>query len=175
MKQTTGFYPRLIVDATTSPALGQAGGVLLTETITLTGLGRELATALAPWRKASAVHDPAEVITDLAVTLALGGDCLADIALLRAEPGSYGLVASDVTVSRTIDALATDAPAALKAINTARAAARARAWGLAGTDAPNHDASAKRADSSGRRNTDGIRRSRWTCVDGTRGTTPGWC
>jgi len=66
VKQTTGFYPRLIVDTATSPAVGQAGGVLLTETITLTG--RELATASAPRRKASAVHDPAKVITDLALT-----------------------------------------------------------------------------------------------------------
>jgi len=64
----------------------------------------------------------------LAVTLALGGDCLADIALLRAEPDVYGLVASDPTVSRAIDRLAHDAVAALRAINTARAAARARVW-----------------------------------------------
>ena len=142
MKQTTGFYPRLIVDATASSAAGQAGGVLLTETIAATGLGRELSGALAPWRKPLAVHDPAKVITDLALTLALGGDCLADIALLRAEPGLFGRVASDATVSRTIDALAKDAPAALKAINAARAVARARAWSLAGTDAPDHDARA---------------------------------
>ena len=67
---------------------------------------------------------------DLALTLALGGDCLADIALLRAEPGVYGRVASDPTVSRTIDALAADADAALKAIDTARAAARATVWAL---------------------------------------------
>jgi len=107
-----------------------------------TGLGRELATALAPWRRPLVVHDPAKVITDLAVTVALGGDCLADIALLRAEPGLFGPVASDATVSRTIDVLAKDAPAALKAVNTARAAARARAWALASTDAPDHDASA---------------------------------
>ena len=60
---------------------------------------------------------------DLAVTLALGGDCLADIALLRGEPGLYGPVASDATVSRTITALAADAPAALAAIDTARARA----------------------------------------------------
>jgi len=39
-------------------------------------------------------------------------------------------------VSRTIDALAKNAPAALKVINTARATARARAWELAGTHAP---------------------------------------
>ena len=131
MKRATGSYPRLTVDTTASSAAGQAGGVLLTETIAATRLGRELSAALAPWRKPLAVHDPAKVITDLALTLALGGDCLADIALLRAEPGLFGRVASDATVSRTIDALAKDAPAALKAINTARAAARARAWSLA--------------------------------------------
>ena len=35
-----------------------------------------------------AVHDPGKVLLDLAVTLALGGDCLADVAVLRAEAGS---------------------------------------------------------------------------------------
>ena len=46
MKQTTGFYPRLIVDTATSPAVGQAGGVLLTETITSAGTSSIDATAL---------------------------------------------------------------------------------------------------------------------------------
>lgn len=72
----------------------------------------------------------------------MGGDCLADIALLRAESGVYGRVASDPTVSRTIDALAADASAALKAINTARATARAAVWALAGEHAPDHAADA---------------------------------
>ena len=63
MKQTTGFYPRLKVDTSASGAVGQAGGVVLTETITATGLGRELSAALAPWRKPLAVHDPAKVLT----------------------------------------------------------------------------------------------------------------
>ncbi|MCM3662776.1 transposase, partial [Georgenia satyanarayanai] len=75
--------------------MGQAGGVLLTEAVTATGLGLELSAALGRWRKPLAVHDPAKVVLDLAVTLALGGECLADIALLRAEPGVYGPVASD--------------------------------------------------------------------------------
>ena len=48
-----------------------------------------------------AIHDPAKVVCDLAITLALGGDCLADVALLRAEPDVYGQVASDPTMSRT--------------------------------------------------------------------------
>ena len=138
MKQTTGFYPRVKVDTAASGAVGEAGGVLLIETIAVTGLGRGLSATLARWRKPSAVHDPAKVITDLAVTLALGGDCLADVAVLRAEPGLYGRVASDPTISRTIATLAADAPGALKAINTARAAARKRAWTLADENAPDY-------------------------------------
>ena len=84
-----------------------------------------------------AVHDPAKVILDLAVSLALGGTCLADIAVLRGAPGVFGPVASDPTVSRTIDALAIDAQASLAAINQARAAARAVVWQRAGRHAPN--------------------------------------
>ncbi|GAA4546319.1 hypothetical protein GCM10023175_28260 [Pseudonocardia xishanensis] len=42
-------------------------------------------------------------------------------------------------MSRTIDRLATDASTVLAAIDTARAAARARAWALAGDHAPDHD------------------------------------
>jgi len=106
VKKTTGFYPHVNVDTSASGAVGQAGGVLLTQTVAVTGLGRELSAALGRWRRPTAVHDPAKVITDLAITLALGGDCLADLALLRAEPGVFGRVASDPTVSRTIVALA---------------------------------------------------------------------
>jgi Transposase DDE domain group 1 len=96
---------------------------------------------MSGWVKPLAVHDPAKVVLDLALTLALGGDCLADIALPRSKPRLYRLVASDATVSRTISTLAADAPAALAAIDTARAADRARAWKLAGAHAPNHGAS----------------------------------
>jgi hypothetical protein len=41
-------------------------------------------------------------------------------------------------VSRAIDGLAENAAAALRAIDTARAAARARSWALAGKHAPDH-------------------------------------
>jgi hypothetical protein len=85
------------------------------------------------------VHGPGKIVSDLAVTLALGGDCLADVAMLRAEPGLFGLVASDPVVSRLVARLARDAPAALKAIRAARAGARARAWDLAGGVAPGAD------------------------------------
>jgi DDE family transposase len=83
-----------------------------------------------------AVHDPGKIIGDLAVAVAMGGDCLADIAALRAEPELYGMVASDPVVSRTVAALAADPVRAVRAIRVARAAARERAWALAGAAAP---------------------------------------
>ena len=82
--------PRVHVDTAEVPAVGQAGGVLLTETVRVSGLDEALSAALEPWRKPAAVHDPAKVVLDLAVSLALGGDCLADVAVLRAEPGVFG-------------------------------------------------------------------------------------
>lgn len=72
------------------------------------------------------------VMLDLAVSLALGGDCLTDVAVVRAEPGMFGVAASDPTVSRLITALAVDAPKALAAIASARAQARSVAWATAG-------------------------------------------
>ena len=116
---------------------------MLTETIAASGLGAGLRGALSPWRKQFAVHDPAKVLLDLALTVALGGEHLADVAVIRAEPALYGLVASDPTISRTIDALAADVDTVLNAIDGARATARARAWALAGNDAPDHHADAK--------------------------------
>lgn len=73
------------------------------------------------------------------MAVALGVDCLADVAVLRAEPELYGPVASDPVVSRTVAALAADPDRALKAIRAARAAARERAWVLAGPSAPGAD------------------------------------
>ncbi len=136
MVKVTGIYPRVGVDSGEVAAVGHAGGVLLTETVRVTGLGRCLSAALAGWRKPLARHDPAKVVLDLAITLAVGGDAMSDIATVRAEPALYGSVASDPTVSRTITTLAADAEAVLAAISQARQQARTAAWGVAGRHAP---------------------------------------
>jgi len=74
------------------------------------------------------MHDPAKVLLDLAMTLALGGDTCSDLAVVCAESAIDGPVASDPTLSRVLAWLAGDADAALAAINQARAAARAKVW-----------------------------------------------
>lgn len=137
--KTIASQRKIVVSADGSGLVSHAGGLLLKETLRVTGLGRELSAQLERWRPSRAIHDPGKVIADLALTLALGGDCLADIAMLRAQPELFGPIASDPTVSRVIDRLAADPVRALKAIRAARATARQRAWALAGTHAPGTD------------------------------------
>jgi Transposase DDE domain group 1 len=130
---------KIMVSADGTGIVSQAGGLLLTQVLRLTGLDRGLEAALERWRVPRAVHSPGKIVTDLAVALALGGDCLADVAMLRSQPELFGPVASDPVVSRLVARLAGDAPRALKATRAARAAARARAWELAGGAAPGAD------------------------------------
>jgi hypothetical protein len=139
--KSIGLYPCVQTDTAGTAIVSLAGAVGLVETVRVAGLDRALSQALMPWRKPQARHDPGKIITDLALSLAVGGDCLADVAVLRDQPGVFGPVASDPTVSRLIDTLAADAAKALAAINTARAAVRARVWSQAGDHAPNHAAS----------------------------------
>lgn len=138
MGKSTSWYPSLSVDATGRGIVSQAGASTLVRTAQQVGLIDALSAGLRPWRKPLASHDPGKILTDLAIAVAIGGDCLADLAVLRGQPGVFGPVASDPTVSRLITTLATDADAALAAINTARATGRAVAWSAAGSDAPDH-------------------------------------
>ena len=137
--QNTARRPKFAVSDDGKGIVSHAGGLLLTETARVTGLAAGLTQALDPWRPGRAVHDPGKIVLDLAVAAALGGACLADAGVLRAEPALFGPVASDPVISRLIARLAEDAPRALKAIANARAAARARAWQLAGDAAPGAD------------------------------------
>src|SRR5260370_20880302 len=115
--------PKIMVSADGTGIVSQAGGLLLAQTLRLTGLDCGLAAALGRWRAARAVHDPGKIIADLAVTLAMGGDCPADIAMLRAQPQLFVPGASDPVVSRLIAPPAADLPPALTATRAPPAAA----------------------------------------------------
>jgi hypothetical protein len=102
-----------------------AGSLLLAELADRVGLTAGLAVAMAHTRCRRSVHDPGVVLTQLAVMLAGGGDCLADIAVLRQQPDLFGRVGSDPTVWRVLDSIHS---LGLRNIAAARAAARAAAW-----------------------------------------------
>ena len=103
MKKRNGFYPRVRVDAAgvgrgVAGRCGRAGRDGPDGRSGPRRLDRAWRRGASRWRCTTR----RKVMLDLAITLAVGGDCLADIAVLRAEPGVFGLVASDPTVSRTI-------------------------------------------------------------------------
>ena len=104
-----------------------AGAALLAEAADRLGLTDALSRALAAMRERRGKHDPGQVVRDLAVMLADGGDCLADLRAVRDQQVLFGPVASDATAFRVIDRIASD-PALLEALRSARAWARANAW-----------------------------------------------
>jgi hypothetical protein len=57
--------------------VSQAGGVLLGETVGKTGRETVISQAVEPWRKLGTVQ------VDVAVAVAQGGDCLADVGSRR--------------------------------------------------------------------------------------------
>ena len=115
----TARRPKITVSADGRGLVSQAGALLLAGAARVTGLGEGLSAGLARWRTPRAVHDPGKIIADLAVTLALGGGCLADVAVLRSQPELAGPAASDPVVSRLVTALSADAPRALGGTRTA--------------------------------------------------------
>ena len=120
--------PNLVLDPVRESLISSSGALLIKEVIGAAGLDRGLSQALSPWRSARATHDPGKVLIDVATAVALGGDCLADVAAVRAQPDVFGSVASDPTVSRVFAVLAGDVDRAVTAIREVRARARAAVW-----------------------------------------------
>jgi hypothetical protein len=105
--------------------VSHAGSRLLAELADRSTLTGQLSAALAGLGRPRAVHDPGQVLVDLAVAVADGAECISDIAVLADRPGLFGPVASDSTVWRLLAQLG--APE-LGAVAAARAAAREVAW-----------------------------------------------
>ena len=122
--------PALKVTSDGKGVAAHAGSRLLAEMAEATGLAAAMSEALAPTVRRRRRHDPGQVLVDLAVTIADGGDCLSDLAVLRNQPSLFGAVASTPTASRVVETVDAER---LDAIRGARAQARAAAW-AAGLD-----------------------------------------
>ena len=93
------------------------------------GLTGALSQAMGGVRRRRSRHDPGRTLRDLAVMLADGGDCLADLSALRDQSTLFGDVCSDATAWRALAALDGER---LGAVRAARARARERVWELTG-------------------------------------------
>jgi hypothetical protein len=111
--------------------VSHAGSALLARIADTSGLSKALSRELAGLQLRAGSHDRGGVIRDLAVMLADGGDCLADIGALGDQAVLFGQVASTSTAFRVIDQIASD-PNGLECLRAAHARARAHVWKLAG-------------------------------------------
>jgi hypothetical protein len=123
--KVTGLRPKIVVAGGGRGVVSHAGTRLLADLADATGLTERFGEALCSLRQRRGRHDPGRVAVDVAVMLADGGEAIADLAVLRNQPGLFGAVASDATVWRVLDDI--DA-AALQRLRLARAAAREVAW-----------------------------------------------
>lgn len=124
-----GRLVTVVVSADGEGLVSRAGSALLAGMADKTGLTRAIGLRLASAKERRAGHDWGAVVRDLAVMIADGGECLADLRGLRDQRPLFGMVASDSTAYRVIERIATD-PALLSGLRAARAVARSRAWEL---------------------------------------------
>ena len=86
--------------------MSHAGSALLAQIADKSGLTQALSVRLESLKARRSGHDPGRVVRDLAVMLADGGDCLADLGAVRDQDALFGAVASDSTAFRVVDRIA---------------------------------------------------------------------
>jgi hypothetical protein len=118
-----GSWPVVTTDGT--GIVSHAGTALLRELAERTGLRAEYADVAEGLRRRGGGHDPGQVLVDLAVMLADGGEAIADITALADQPALHGPVASAATAWRVLAGIDENRLADLR---RARAVARERAW-----------------------------------------------
>jgi Transposase DDE domain group 1 len=128
--QRNSTRPRLLVTGDGKRVVAHAGSRVLCDLADELGLTDRLSAAMAPTKQRRRGHDRGQVLVDLAVMLADGGEAISDLAVLRDQPNLFGEVASLATAWRTLEAID---ESALARLAVARAAARATAW-AAGAD-----------------------------------------
>jgi hypothetical protein len=126
--QRTNRDGALLVSGDGDGVVGHVGARLLADVADAVGLTRALGRRPTSRRARRSRHDPGRVLRDAAVMLADGGDCVSDLAVLRAQPELFGDVASHATAWRTLEAVAADELGGVDGIRAARATARARVW-----------------------------------------------
>jgi len=123
VKHTT-WSAGLSVSADGTAVVAHAGSVAVRLLADRTGLTKELSKATKR-RSFVPVHDRGQVLVDVAVMLADGGEAIGDINVLRHQDQVLGPVASAPTVWRALKGIT---PSMAKQIDKARGKVRAHVW-----------------------------------------------
>src|SRR3954467_14180319 len=96
------------VTADGAGVVSHAGSALLAQGADKVGLTKALSLRLAAIKQRRRGHDPGRVMRDLAVMLADGGECVADLGAVRDQEALFGPVASASTASGVIERMAAE-------------------------------------------------------------------
>lgn len=121
----TSTVERLRVTGGDGSTAQLVGAHMLGQLADRVGLSSAYSAAVPQRSERAPLHDRGRLLAQVAVMLAAGGRCVADMAALRDQPALFGTVASDPTIWRTFDAIDTGV---LDALRTARAEARTTVW-----------------------------------------------
>ena len=127
--QATNTGPRFEVVADGQGVCSHVGAALLAELSDRLGLTSELGRRANLGVRAGA-YDRGQVLRDLVVTLADGGDCVSDLAALRDQPELFGAVASTSTAWRVLAEEVASDPRGIAGLWSALARVREQAWAL---------------------------------------------
>jgi len=127
--QATNTRPRFEVVADGQGVCSHVGAALLGELSDRLGLTPELGRRANLGVRAGA-HDRGQVLRDLVVMLADGGDCVSDLASLRNQPELFDQVASTPTAWRILAEELPADPRGISGLWSALARVRERAWAL---------------------------------------------
>lgn len=125
MVQVTTRRARVTVSADGAGVVSHAGSGLLADLADANALTGRLSAALGSLAASQTAHDPGRVLTDLAVAIADGAQCISDIAVLPTSPPCSGWWRRTRRLWRLLDRLD---QRRLDGIASARAAARETAW-----------------------------------------------
>jgi hypothetical protein len=127
--QATKSRPRFEVVADGEGICSHVGAALLSELSDRLGLTGELGRR-ANLGRGGGARDRGQVLRDLVVMLADGGDCVSDLAGLRQQPDLFGEVASTSTAWRVLAGEVGGDPRQVVALWSALARVRQRVWAL---------------------------------------------
>jgi hypothetical protein len=127
--QATNTRPRFEVVADGQGICSHVGAALLGELSDRLGLTGELGRRANRGVRAGA-YDRGQVLRDLVVMLADGGDCVSDLATLRDQPELFGAVCSTPTAWRILAEELPADPRGIAGLWSALARVREQAWAL---------------------------------------------
>lgn len=136
MLKSTGVFPSLSVATTGQSLISHAGLNVLASFIDAFDVRDLCEDRLGQFVPSGATHRPGTILGSLALMLAAGGEHVSDLDILRTNPGVFGKVASNATISRFFERTVVNPDLFAYGWETMSRQLRSRVWAAAGDRNP---------------------------------------